>query len=212
MHYNGAKSAAIALQQQCKEQQLEIQRLKAQLGEPLSCNTFQIPGFTGTHIRGSGPTVPSSGRPQRIPLKRALDSAGIRLDSRRIRPFPHKPSRIEELEDSPPSRADHQTSYHFQTGQDRMAPYSTAWTSSSTIDEDVAYSPAFSTPRIRSDISPRRKAVISSHKLASFGTGDDRFGSRTSAQRRPTGPIAHPTFVPRVNGMYKSRFKAIRAE
>ena len=207
MHYNGAKSAAVAFKNLCDEQEATIQGLKQQLREMQLSSAFPAPQTISLSNRVVDLDDLQSSRLERRSLKRSIDPAELALDSRRVRPFTQAYSRIQELDDSPNS-VHRQSGY--QIGNRNMAPLSTlAYTSSFSPSEDLGFSPAFSTPFRRSDISPKRKSSFSKGPMRSQGDGNSLRISSTRPDRHHSRVIARTTLGTRTNGLRGPRLRSI---
>ena len=99
---------------------------------------------------------------QRTPLKRSFDMLELGLDIERVVPFTTSFSRIQELDESTSLTQDHST-LNSASSQMGSTPYMSSSPPSAFFSEPS--SPAFSTPLIRSDISPRKKPSTSGSEL-----------------------------------------------
>ena len=191
IHYNGFKSAAVALRKQCLEQQAEIQKLNRQLKEQ-SRNAIQASRSITLDNRVTDLDEPTPCKPSRASLKRSYDPAYSYLERRRNRPFTQVTSRVEEVEESPRFIGEGLPLDRSSDSRPTMSSFSLASSSSLNVDDDLNCSPAFSTPFTRSNISPKRKSSTSSNDLVLY--------NRSSSVRCSTGkrdwlsfdPIARP--------------------
>ena len=88
-------------------------------------------------------------------------------------------TRIQEIDD-PGSFVSQQSSAHRPSRESLLPSLRSTFPFSAALDQDVAPSPAFTTPRMRSDISPRKKSATPTRELGILGANRHALGNRIS--------------------------------
>ena len=149
-------SAALALQARCDEQEVELTILRRQLEASSSDRV--------TEILDSGPRTPAGESvfpKQRISLKRPFANTCFDLDTecaKRFRPLEATSLSTPQVSSSIGQYFSSRHGYSSQTPM--RQPLGCSSPSTANIAVDPEHGPAFSTPLIRTHISPKRASFV----------------------------------------------------